>query len=86
LELSRKDTLSFNSQIGRSNQTLNNGFVTTGTVVDVIGAFANYRHELSDRTAFIVAVGYSDVSDDLLDVPSNAFVRVGITLGFGRQR
>jgi hypothetical protein len=86
LELSRKDTLSFNSQIGRSNQTLDNGFVTAGTVVDVIGAFANYRHELSDRTAFIVAVGYSDVSDDLLDVPSNAFVRVGITLGFGRQR
>lgn len=86
LELSRSDVLSFNSQIGRSNQTLNNGFVTAGTVVDLIGASANYRHELSDRTALIVAVGYSDVSDDLRDVPSNAFVRLGITLGFGRQR
>lgn len=86
LELSRDDTLSFNSQVGRSNQTLDNGFVTAGTVVDVFGATANYRHNLSERTTFIVAAGYSDVSDDLRDVPSNAFVRVGITLGFGRQR
>ena len=86
LELSRTDALSFNSQFGRSDQTLDNGFVTAGTVVDVIGATANYRHDLSERTAFIMAVGYSDVSDDLRDVPSNAFVRVGITLGFGRQR
>lgn len=86
LELSRNDTLSFNSQVGRSNQTLDNGFVIGGTVVDVFGATANYRHNLSERTAFIVAVGYSDVSDDLRDVPSNAFVRIGVTLGLGRQR
>jgi hypothetical protein len=85
LELSRNDVLSFNSQFGRSNQTLDNGFATTGTVVDVFGASANFSHNLSERAAFIVALGYSDVSDDLRDVPANAFVRVGITLGFGRQ-
>jgi hypothetical protein len=86
LELSRNDVLSFNSQFGRSNQTLDNGFATAGTVVDVFGASANFSHNLSERAAFIVALGYSDVSDDLRDVPANAFVRVGITLGFGRRR
>lgn len=85
LELSRNDALSFNSQFGRSDQSLGNGIVTAGTVVDVFGATVNYRRNLSQRTAFIVAAGYSDVSGGLLDVPSNAFVRIGITLGFGRQ-
>lgn len=84
-ELSRNDTVSFSSQLGRSNQNIDNGLTTDGTVVDVIGATATFRHDLSDRTALLVALGYSDVSDDLRDVPANAFVRVGITLGFGRQ-
>lgn len=85
-QLSQNNTVSFNSQYGRSNQTLGDGVAAAGTVVDVIGGTANFRHDLSDRTALVVAVGYSDVSDVLRDVPANAFVRVGISLDFGRRR
>lgn len=86
LELSENDLVTFNSQYGRSNLGQGTGFAAAGTVVDVIGATANYRHDFSERTGLFVAAGYSDVSDDLRDVSPNAFVRVGITQSFGRQR
>lgn len=86
LTLSENDRLTFNSQFGRSKLGLDSGLATAGDNVDVIGATANYMHDLSDRAALFVTVGYSDLSDDLRDVPSNAFVRIGITLGFGRRR
>jgi len=86
LELSENDLMTFNSQYGRSNLGQDTGSAAAGTVVDVIGATANYRHDLSDRTALFVTAGYSEVSDDLRDVSPNAFVRVGVTLSFGRLR
>lgn len=85
LELSRNGTLTITSQFGRSDQSFDNGFATAGTTVDVYGATARYQHALSERLSFFVLGGYSDVSDDLRDVPSNAFVRIGVTLGFGRR-
>lgn len=84
LTLSENDLVTFNSQYGRSTLGLGTGFAEAGTVVDVIGATANYRHKLSKRTALFVATGYSDVSEDLRDISPNAFVRVGVTLSFGR--
>lgn len=86
LQLSENDLVSFNSQYGRSTLGQGAGFAAAGTVVDVIGATANYRHDLTERAALSVAAGYSSVSDDLRDVSPNAFVRVGITLNFGRLR
>lgn len=84
LTLSQNDLVTFNSQYGRSTLGLGTGFAAAGTVVDVIGATANYRHKLSKRTALFVAAGYSDVSEELRDISPNAFVRVGVTLSFGR--
>lgn len=86
LTLSQNDLVTFNAQYGRSNLGLGSGFAAAGTVVDVIGATANYRHDLSEGTALFVAAGYSDVSDDLREVSPNAFVRAGVTLSFGRLR
>ena len=86
LRLSRTDFLSVNAQFGRSDQDLNNGFITAGSQVDVFGVSANYTHELSDTSGVVLGLGYSGASDDLRDVRANVFARIGITLGFGRQR
>jgi hypothetical protein len=86
LEISQDDRVNFRSQFGRTDQSFEEGFQAGITEINIFGVNGSYTRDLSNRTALNVTIGYTDVSDNLRDVPSNVFARVGITLAFGRRR
>ena len=86
LEISQDDTVNFRSQFGRTDQSLDEGFQTGITEINIFGVNGSYTRDLSNQTSLNVTIGYTDVSDNLRNVPSNLFARVGITLAFGRRR